>query len=479
MTAEPLAIPEVLLIAPPRFADLRGFFSETWSQRRYTEYGIPGPFVQDNHSLSVQRGTIRGLHAQIAPSVQGKLVRCVRGAIWDVAVDIRRSSPSYGRHVAAELSAENWHQLWIPGGFLHGFCTLAPDTEVIYKVTADYDRKAERGVIWNDPDLALPWPVGAGEALLSDKDRVLPRFADCVEWFLGVTILITGGTGQLASALSATGTERVYRVGRPAFDFDKPDSVASVFDAVRPALVVNAAAYTGVDVAETDAGAAYRANRDGPAQLARLCAEAGVPLIHVSTDYVFDGLKGAPYVETDPTEPQGIYGASKLAGEGAVLNACSRAIVLRTAWVYSATGKNFVRTMLNAARKTDRLRVVADQKGCPTTASDLAEAILAVAARIEAEGWQDRFGGIFHAAGTGWTTWHGLAVATFREAARHGLTPPVVEPIATADWPTPVRRPPDSRLDCAKLAAVFGVRLPHWRDSVGPTVDALMAADQR
>jgi len=178
---ERLAIPEVILITPPRFGDARGFFSETWNAMRYAEAGIAAQFVQDNHSLSATSGTLRGLHCQISPSVQGKLVRVVRGAIWDVAVDIRVDSPTYGRHVAAELSAANWAQLWIPGGFLHGFCTLEPDTEVIYKVDAGYDRAAERGVIWNDPELALPWPVAA--PVLSDKDRELPRLADCDPWF--------------------------------------------------------------------------------------------------------------------------------------------------------------------------------------------------------------------------------------------------------------------------------------------------------
>lgn len=288
----------------------------------------------------------------------------------------------------------------------------------------------------------------------------------------GVTILVTGGTGQLATALAASGGEKVRVVGRPGFDFDRPGSVEAAFRAASPSFLVNAAAYTGVDAAETDAEAAFRANRDGPALLARLCAASGVPLIHVSTDYVFDGFKGTPYIEVDPTSPQGVYGASKLAGERAVLEACPGAIVLRTSWVYSPTGKNFVRTMLAVARKTNRLRVVADQKGCPTTAADLAAAILSIA------GQGRRQGGLFHAAGAGWTTWHGLAVAVFEEAARHGLAPPEVVPIATADWPTPARRPPDSRLECAKLAATFGVRLPHWRDSVGATVDAIFAAEQ-
>ncbi len=183
MKIEPQPIPDVLLITPPKFGDNRGFFSETWSAPKLAAYGFEQHFIQDNHSLSAQPGTIRGLHCQVAPSIQGKLVRVIRGAIWDVAVDIRIGSPTYGRYVAAELSAENWQQLWIPGGFLHGFCTLTENTEVIYKVTGDYDRAAERGVIWNDPALALPWPVEPGREILSDKDKVLPKLADCEPWF--------------------------------------------------------------------------------------------------------------------------------------------------------------------------------------------------------------------------------------------------------------------------------------------------------
>jgi dTDP-4-dehydrorhamnose 3,5-epimerase len=183
LTVEDLAIAGVKLITPPRFRDPRGFFSETWNQGRFAETGIAGPFIQDNHAVSNGIGVLRGLHCQIGPNAQGKLVRCVKGAIWDVAVDIRHGSPSYGRHVSAVLSGENWSQLWVPGGFLHGFVTLEPDTEVIYKVTADYDRAAERGVIWNDPDLALPWPVANGEAMLSDKDTKLPRLAECDVWY--------------------------------------------------------------------------------------------------------------------------------------------------------------------------------------------------------------------------------------------------------------------------------------------------------
>ena len=183
MKIEPLNIPEVLRITPPKFGDSRGFFSETWNAGKLREQGFTANFVQDNQSFSAQVGTVRGLHCQIGKNVQGKLVRVLKGAIWDVAVDVRSGSPTYGQFAAAELSAENWAQLWVPPAFLHGFCTIAPDTEVFYKVTGEYDKAAERAVIWNDPALALPWPVAPGQALLSDKDQALPRLAECEPWF--------------------------------------------------------------------------------------------------------------------------------------------------------------------------------------------------------------------------------------------------------------------------------------------------------
>jgi len=183
MNIQPLAIPEVLLITPARHGDDRGYFSETYSLPRMQQAGLTAPFLQDNQSFSRAKGTLRGLHCQLAPFAQGKLVRVLRGAIWDVAVDARAGSPTFGQHAAATLSSENGSQLWVPPGFLHGFCTIAPDTEVAYKVTALYDRASERGVIWNDPTLALPWPLADQEVVLSDKDRVLPGWSEAAGWF--------------------------------------------------------------------------------------------------------------------------------------------------------------------------------------------------------------------------------------------------------------------------------------------------------
>jgi len=172
------SIPDVKVLTPRKFGDDRGFLSETYNKLTLAELGIDLEFVQDNHSLSVPRGTIRGMHFQIPPFAQDKLVRVVRGAILDVAVDLRRSSPTYGRHVAVEISAEQWNQVLVPIGFAHGFCSLEPDTEVIYKVTNYYSPEHDRGVLWSDPALGIEWPVSAEAAFLSDKDTSWPPLAD-------------------------------------------------------------------------------------------------------------------------------------------------------------------------------------------------------------------------------------------------------------------------------------------------------------
>ena len=171
-------IPDVKVLTPRKFGDDRGFFSETYNKLTLAELGIDLEFVQDNHSLSVPRGTIRGMHFQIPPFAQDKLVRVVRGAILDVAVDLRRSSPTYGRHVAVEVSAAKWNQVMVPIGFAHGFCSLEPDTEVIYKVTNYYSVEHDRGVLWSDPALGIEWPVSAERAFLSDKDKNWPPLAE-------------------------------------------------------------------------------------------------------------------------------------------------------------------------------------------------------------------------------------------------------------------------------------------------------------
>jgi len=178
-----LDIPDVKIIRPKKFGDHRGFFSETYTKKAFEAAGLHYDFVQDNQSLSAEVGTVRGLHFQLPPFAQDKLVRVVRGAILDVAVDIRKDSPTFGRHVSAVISAAEWNQILVPIGFAHGFCTLEPDTEVIYKVTNYYSPEHDRGLLWNDPELGIDWPVTADKARLSDKDHKHPTFAQLGDWF--------------------------------------------------------------------------------------------------------------------------------------------------------------------------------------------------------------------------------------------------------------------------------------------------------
>lgn len=179
-----VSIIDLKLIRPDRFCDSRGFFSEVFNRQALCDAKIDLGFVQDNHSLSVEPGTVRGLHFQKPPHAQGKLVRVVRGKILDVAVDLRRGSPTYGRYASAELSADNWLQFWIPPGFAHGFCTLEPYTEVLYKTTDYYSPQDDAGIAWDDPDLAIDWPVMRPQAVVSDKDAALPRLIDLVSPFV-------------------------------------------------------------------------------------------------------------------------------------------------------------------------------------------------------------------------------------------------------------------------------------------------------
>ena len=287
-------------------------------------------------------------------------------------------------------------------------------------------------------------------------------------------LLITGVDGQVARALRlaprADDVELVF-VGRPHLDLDRPETVAPAVADVAPDVVLSVAAYTAVDAAESDRDGAFRANAQAPGELAAAARRVGAPILHLSTDYVFDGTKPGPYVETDPTGPATVYGASKLAGEAAVLDAQPDSLVLRTAWVHAPWGSNFVRTMLRLAQTRDEVSVVADQYGAPTYAPDIAAALLTLAA---AAAQREGPFGTFHMSGTGETTWAGFAQAVFAGSAARGGPTAQVRPIPTLGYPTPAPRPLNSRLDCAALARDWSVRLPDWRDGLARGLDELV-----
>jgi dTDP-4-dehydrorhamnose reductase len=289
------------------------------------------------------------------------------------------------------------------------------------------------------------------------------------------SILILGSGGQLGVELMrAEWPDGLRPVGltRAACDIADEANIARHLADTKPAVVVNAAAYTAVDRAEAEPEAAFRTNRDGPAVLGAACARHGVPLIHVSTDYVFDGSNPGGYRESDPVAPLGIYGRSKLDGETALSAAWSDHVILRTAWVFGAEGQNFVKTMIRLGQERDALRVVDDQRGCPTPADSLAAAITAIAAAILAGRacW-----GVYHFAGDDPVSWHGFAATIFDRMAKRTGRAPVLTPITTADYPTPARRPANSVLDCTRITRDYGIAPPSWRAGLDRVMDALIA----
>jgi dTDP-4-dehydrorhamnose reductase len=287
---------------------------------------------------------------------------------------------------------------------------------------------------------------------------------------------VIGRIGQIGCELARAAWPEGARVGfvdRDELDLAQGDAVCRYVADWRPDIVVNAAAYTAVDQAESEPEIAFAVNRDGPAAVADACREIGAALIHFSTDYVFDGGKSGPYTEDDPVNPLSVYGASKAAGDAAIRERLDRHVILRTAWVYSPIGRNFVKTMLRLGAERDRLGVVADQHGCPTAAADAARAVIDIVAALGAE--RPHGFGTFNFCGNGATTWHGFASAIFDGAIRRGLPAPrLVEAIATEAYPTPAARPRNSVLDCAKIARVYGIVAPAWQASLARCLDELV-----
>ena len=290
-------------------------------------------------------------------------------------------------------------------------------------------------------------------------------------------IFLTGGEGQLGTELIAQAAAHGMDVLAPPLakmDLTRPEQIDAFWDDFQPEAVINAAAYTAVDRAESEADLAFAVNAQAPAFMARRCAREGIPLIHISTDYVFDGRKGTPYLEEDPVMPLGVYGRSKAEGEAAVRRALGPHLIVRTAWLYSAHGVNFVKTVMRLVAERDELRIVDDQLGCPTCAADLADALLRIASRLKPGNeipW-----GTYHYCGSGVTSWCGLARHVLETLVSRGRIRSFrLMPISSAEYPTPARRPPYSVLDCRRIESAFGIRRPPWPQSVKKTVDRLLA----
>ena len=288
-------------------------------------------------------------------------------------------------------------------------------------------------------------------------------------------VLVIGKSGQVAQALSRGSIKSglAYRfVGRNEVDLTDPVSLKSGVERVNPHLVINAAAYTTVDKAETESTEAYAVNADGPRELALICADRDIPLIHLSTDYVFDGTKRAPYLPSDVTNPINVYGMSKLMGEKAVRDLSAKHVILRLAWVYSDRGRNFVNTILRLAKAGSELRVVDDQFGQPSYAVDIAMAIDKVSTRLLLSS-SDYYWGTYHLTNAGQTSWFGFAQEIFEAGSRFGEPQPLIAPVGTASYPTPARRPMYSVLDMTSTAERFDISMPDWRDALGRCITVM------
>ena len=285
-------------------------------------------------------------------------------------------------------------------------------------------------------------------------------------------IAVIGATGQVSRALQAEARARRITLavaGRPGVDLSDAEGVTAFLSAASPRAVVNAAAYTAVDKAEAEAALAHKINAEGPGVLAAWCARAGVPLFHISTDYVFDGRASQPYREDALRNPLSVYGRSKSAGEDAVRAALDSHIIIRTAWIYSAEGQNFLRTMMRLGGERDVVRVVADQFGTPTAAADIAGAIFNIADMVD-RGSVHAPWGTYHLVAGGSASWHDFAQVIFSAAAAVGLKTPRLEAISTADYPAPAARPAYGVLDTTKISDVFGIQLPPWQQHVADCV---------
>ena len=292
-------------------------------------------------------------------------------------------------------------------------------------------------------------------------------------------VLLTGAKGQVGWELSNLGGKHgleILALDRSDLDITNPASVSKEVNRAGVSLVVNAAGYTAVDQAESEPELAFAVNRDGPAYLASACRKAGIPLVHISTDYVFDGQKEGPYLVTDPVSPLSVYGKSKAEGEAEVRKYLQEHFILRTGWLYGVHGDNFVKTMLRLGREREAVQVVSDQYGCPTYAADLAETILKISTRF-LQGGQVQWG-TYHYCGKGVTTWHGFAEEIFRLASEYAsLKVKRIEPISTSEYPTPAQRPTSSILDCSVLEKTFNIHPRPWAERLAHMLDVLFSVE--
>jgi dTDP-4-dehydrorhamnose reductase/dTDP-4-dehydrorhamnose 3,5-epimerase len=454
-------IDDILILEPRVFGDHRGWFTETYSKTKFQELGIDIEFVQDNHSMSAQKGTLRGLHFQTSPKAQTKLVRCTKGEILDVAVDLRKGSTTYKQWVGVELSEENKKQLLIPKGFAHGFITLTDDVEVQYKVDEYYAPECDRSIRFDDPEIGVCW--GFEDLILSEKDLKAPLLKDSDVDF-SLKFMVTGVNGQLGHDVVLKLKEMnigVVAPGRDEFDLTNKEQVQRYIIEEKPDVIIHCAAYTAVDKAEDENDLCYLVNVEGTRAVAEAAKEINAKIVYVSTDYVFDGLGQEPYAEEKETNPVNYYGYTKEQGEKIVRELIDKHFIVRTSWVYGSNGNNFVRTMLKLAESRNKINVVSDQIGAPTYSKDLAEFIINLVKTNQY--------GIYHGVNEGYCSWYEFAKTIFEKS---GIKMKI-NPISTKEYPTKAARPLNSKLSKRNTDKAGINRLPHWEDAISRFISEL------
>jgi dTDP-4-dehydrorhamnose reductase/dTDP-4-dehydrorhamnose 3,5-epimerase len=444
----------LLIVETDVHGDHRGWFTETYTKSKFMDQGIDVDFVQDNQSHSAQRGTLRGVHFQINPKAQNKLIRCIKGAIIDTVVDLRKGSDTYNKWFSIELSAENKKQLFIPKGFGHAFLTITDDVEVQYKVDEYYSKEHDRSIRYDDSDIGIQW--GIEEPILSEKDLNAPFLSDSDINF-SIKVLVTGVNGQVGyevvKRLNTLGIE-VIGTGRNDFDITNKEQCKEYIFKIKPDVIVHCAAYTAVDKAEDEQEKCYAVNVEGTRNIAEACNKIDAKMVYISTDYVFSNEDEEPHLEDNPTNPVNYYGYTKEQGELVVKELLEKHFIIRTSWVYGKNGNNFVMTMLKLAESRDEISVVNDQLGTPTYAPDLAILICNII--------QTTKYGIYHVVNEGYCSWYEFAKAIFEKSGVDIR----VNPVSTSAYPTRAKRPLNSRLSKSNIDKSGFERLPDWKDAL-------------
>jgi dTDP-4-dehydrorhamnose reductase/dTDP-4-dehydrorhamnose 3,5-epimerase len=447
-------IEDLLILEPIVFGDHRGWFTETYSKAKFQDLGIDIEFIQDNHSMSAQKGTLRGLHFQTNPKAQSKLVRCTKGRILDIAVDLRKGSATYKKWVGVELSEENKKQLLIPKGFAHGFLTLTDDVEVQYKVDEYYAPECDRSIRFDDPEIGVNW--GIEDPILSEKDLKASFLKDSDADF-SLKFMVTGANGQLGHDVVLKLKEMnidVVHPGRDEFDLTNREQIQRYIIEEKPDVIIHCAAYTAVDKAEDERDLCYSVNVEGTRAVAEAAKKINSKVVYISTDYVFDGSGQEPHSEEKETNPINYYGYTKEQGEKIVRELIDRHFIVRTSWVYGSNGNNFVKTMIELAKTRNDINVVSDQIGAPTYTKDLAEFIVSLVLKNKY--------GTYHGVNEGYCSWYEFAKVIFNES---GIKVKV-NPISTEQYLTKAKRPYNSRL-MKENTDIAGIkRLPQWEDAL-------------